>query len=142
MASAPSRKDQAFVDAWANETADEIVGNDLLDKEELVNKPFMIRGVQFRTSATGGYEMVNVDAELPDGTMIQFSDSSATGVKGQLHTYLTEKGFAGQIDAEEPIAINIKCLRGLRKSTWTAIDGRGKSVPAKAFYIRLKPSDK
>lgn len=112
-------------------TGEMLDGLDLTDKSELVGTPFRIMSVMFRSNKNG-VEIVEVDAELTDGTMVTFNDSSSTGVREQIADYLTTKGT--QITAGEIYEISLVIPRGLRVSNYT-IEVRGKERPATTYYL-------
>jgi hypothetical protein len=107
-------------------------GIDLLDKAELIGKPFLITEVRFQTS-TRGYDMVYVNAQFKDGTVFQFVDSSS-GVKTQIENFLELKEIMPKGN-DEIVPIKLLILKGLRVSEFVATDERGREKKARTYYL-------
>ena len=120
-------------ESWGTDV-DFIAGADLIDKADLVAKPFLITGVRFEKNARS-VEYVYVEAEYPDGETFEFNDSSTTGVKQQLTTYLASKDIAADNSTGEVIPVKLAIPRGLRLSTYEVTDQRGKAKMAKTYYL-------
>lgn len=121
------------VTAWAD--ADAIEGADLTEKAELVGKPFLISGVWFRTNKETGVEYVTMEAEFENGETFEFQDASGrSGIKQQITEYLTKVGKFPKSDGEI-VDIRLVIPRGLRKSTYTVKDERGRDREATTFYL-------
>lgn len=111
-----------------------IQGADLVDKAELVDKPFLITGIRFEENARG-IEYAYVEAEFEDGEEIDFNDSSTSGVKHQLMTYLESRGITPDLESGELHEVRVAVPRGLRVSTYEVTDMRGKPKMAKTYYL-------
>ncbi|MEU0398336.1 hypothetical protein ABZ208_37460 [Streptomyces sp. NPDC006208] len=110
-------------------------GADLRDKAELIGIEFKITGVRFEKSARG-VEYVYVEAETREGEEFDFNDSSSSGVRAQIITYLERKGT--EVDYENPDVVhdvNLLIPNGLRVSTYEVTDLRGKAKTAKTYYL-------
>lgn len=118
---------------WAGNDAEFVGGADLRDKTELVGLPFRITGIFF-TRNDKGIEYANVEAEDKDGEEFDFIDSSTTGIKHQLATFLGLKGITPKYDGEV-YQVNIVCPKGLRVSEYEVQDMRGQAKMAKTYYL-------
>lgn len=128
--------------AW-NQSA-KLDGLALTDKSALIEIPFRITGVSFRTSSTNGARLVEVDAEGVDGSTFTFNDSS-TGVKEQLVSYLGSIGKDHVVELDdEYLALSetekLVVPDGLRVSEYDVpekINGRetGRLRKARTFYL-------
>lgn len=128
---------------WSNSA--QLDGLDLVDKLTLVDVPFRILGVSYRTSSTNNARLVEVDAERADGTTFSFNDSS-TGVKEQISGYLASIGKDHAIEIESEYveftdAERLVVPKGLRVSEYeidiVRPDGRptGAKRKARTFYL-------
>lgn len=118
---------------WAGNDAEFVGGADLRDKTELVGLPFRITGIFF-TRNEKGIEYANVEAEDKDGEEFEFIDSSTTGIKHQLSTFLGLKGITPKYDGEV-YEVNIVAPKGLRVSEYEVQDMRGNTKMAKTYYL-------
>ena len=109
-------------------------GADLRDKAELVGIEFKVTGVRFEKNARG-VEYVYVEAETRDGEEFDFNDSSTSGVKQQITTYLESRDIAPDYESGEVHSVNLLIPRGLRVSTYEVTDVRGKPKQAKTYYL-------
>lgn len=107
MVDAPS-----LPDSWS--AVDNVDGEDLVNKAELVDVPFMITALWF-TENERGISFVYVEAERTDGTWFTFNDSS-TGVREQLVNHLKNRQLDAAVDTGDVLNIEIVCPRGLRFS--------------------------
>jgi hypothetical protein len=119
---------------WAGPDAEFIGGADLRDKAELVDLPFKITGVRFEKSAKN-VEYVYVEAEDQAGDEFDFNDSSNSGVKQQIITYLEAKEVAWDYTSGVVHDVNLVIPKGLRVSTYEVTDNRGKPKTAKTYYL-------
>lgn len=119
-------------EAWGD--VDFIEGADLVDKAELVGKSFLITGIRFEKNSRG-IEYVYVEAEDEAGEEFDFNDSSTSGVKAQLMTYLESRGATVNVESGEVHDVKIAVPRGLRVSTYEVQDMRGKTKTAKTYYL-------
>lgn len=119
--------------AWAGSDAEFIGGADLRDKTELIGLPFRITGVFF-TRNEKGIEYANVEATDKDGEEFDFIDSSTTGIKHQLSTFLSLKGVTPAFNGDV-YDVNIVCPKGLRVSEYEVQDMRGNTKLAKTYYL-------
>lgn len=126
--------------AWGKDAFDVLTGTDLVDKAELVNKPFLITTVQFKMNDRK-VESVLITALDVDGTPFSFSDSSSTGVRAQLAQYLVDSDNAAVIETHEPLVLRLAVMLGLRVSEYDATNERGKTVKAKTYYLRMTPAE-
>ena len=118
--------------AW--NTSDQLDGLDLVDKAELVGKPFRITGVSFETNQRG-VSYVYVDAEDADGEGFTFNDSSS-GVRAQIVQHLTKTGQDAVIDQPgDVLTLSLVIPRGLRVSEYEVKDERGKAKTARTYYL-------
>ena len=123
--------------AWGDaDTIETLTGIDLIDKAELVNVPFLIEEVSFRTSATD-VDTVWITAQNVEGDLFQFTDSS-TGVRKQLVKYFEDKNQAGAVDTDEPIPMRLAVPKGLRVSKYPKMI-RGKEQTVKTYYLTVLP---
>lgn len=124
------------VNTNANWDADvEFVGGaDLRDKAELVDTEFKITGVRFEKNARG-VEYVYVEAETRDGEEFDFNDSSTSGVKQQIITFLEMKGITPEYTSGVVHEVKLLIPHGLRVSTYEVTDLRGKPKMAKTYYL-------
>lgn len=126
--------------SWLDdEQNDTLIGLDLTDKGQLVDKPFRILGVQFRTANSGAH-MATVDVETADGNMFSFQDSSGTGVRQEIIDYLIEKKLDADIDTGAYITLPrpLICPRGLRVSKYEAREGAKPNAPLRMTYYLTK----
>lgn len=125
--------------SWAD--ADQIEGLDLVDKDTLVDVPFLITGCAFKVVENKRY--CYVDVELVTGDRIMFQDSSSTGIQFQLINYLKSKELDHVIDTEEPVNFRLVAPKGLRVSEYDRTDAEalrmvqrgGKPPRGKTFYL-------
>jgi hypothetical protein len=116
------------------QNADFIGGADLLDKAELIGREFLITGVRFQKNSKG-VEYVYVEGESRDGEEFDFNDSSTSGVKQQITTYLESRGIKVSYDRPDEIhEVNLMIPRGLRVSTYEVVS-MGKPKMAKTYYL-------
>jgi hypothetical protein len=118
---------------WGTDV-DFIEGADLVDKAELVDKAFLITGIRFEKNARG-VEYAYVEAEDESGEEFDFNDSSTSGVKQQLITYLESHGATIDYTSGQIHDVKIAVPRGLRVSTYEVQDMRGKTKTAKTYYL-------
>jgi hypothetical protein len=118
---------------WGTDV-DFIEGADLVDKAELVDKAFLITGIRFEKNARG-VEYAYVEAEDESGEEFDFNDSSTSGVKQQLITYLESRGATIDYTSGQIHDVKIAVPRGLRVSTYEVQDMRGKTKTAKTYYL-------
>lgn len=118
------------VTAWGRDV-EVLDGLDLLDKTELVGKPFLIETVWFEVGQRS-VEYVYVEGQLENGTTFMFNDSSS-GVRAQLEAYLQGKGRLPEVGQRVPLRLVVP--KGLRFSTYNVIDERGREKPAKTYYL-------
>ena len=116
-------------------SADVIEGFDLRDKAELIGTAFVITAVRFETNARN-VTLAYMTAMFRDGERFEFSDSSSTGVKAQVESYLitrdknaNTKGNTGEIFDVKLLAPN-----GLRVSKYE-VEVQGKKREAKTYYL-------
>lgn len=117
--------------AWQD--AEQLDGLDLIDKAELVGKPFRVSGFFF-TENDKGVAYVWVDAEDVDGNTFTFNDSS-TGVRAQLVAYVKAKGNDAAIDSGDYVNTSLVMPKGLRLSEFTVKDERGRDKNARTYYL-------
>jgi hypothetical protein len=118
---------------WGGEQSEVLAGADLVDKAELLGRPFRIRGFKFTHNEKQNIGYVYVEAEWePDGERFQFNDAS-TGIRQQVEAYFDSKGW--KVELEKWVDVKIVAPKGLRKSEYDAFDGRGKPVRAKTYYL-------
>jgi hypothetical protein len=118
---------------WGTDV-DFIEGADLVDKAELVDKAFLITGIRFEKNARG-VEYAYVEAEDESGEEFDFNDSSTSGVKQQLITYLESRGATIDYTSGQIHDVKIAVPRGMRVSTYEVQDMRGKTKTAKTYYL-------
>lgn len=122
------------VSAWDN--AEELAGLDLIKKEELEGKPFVITGFMFRTNAERNIRYLQLDIEFRDGATATFEDSSTSGVKKQFEEYLADKGIEYSEGEIVDLPKGIMCSKGLRASTYPKMDARtGKERMVTTHYL-------
>lgn len=113
---------------------DFIGGADLLDKAELIGREFKITGVRFEKNKNG-VEYAYVEAETRDGEEFDFNDSSSSGVKQQLVTYLESRGVTVDYNHKDVVhEVNLLIPRGLRVSNYELIH-MGKPKMGKTYYL-------
>jgi hypothetical protein len=118
---------------WAD--AEVLAGLALVEKEELVDRLFLVRAVQ-QTFSSQEYAMVRVEIEFTDGTGAMFQDSSAkSGVRSEVEEILKKAGKADVLD--EWVPVRFICPQGLRISRYEKEDQRGQMRPARSFYFPL-----
>lgn len=118
--------------AWGTGT-EELQGLDLVDKAELVGKPFMITAVWFEQNQRD-VDYVYVEGVHTGGDTFCFNDSSK-GVKVQIEQYLSNKGIAPKPLGEVHEGLKLVIPRGLRVSQFTVLDERGREKQAKTYYL-------
>jgi hypothetical protein len=123
------------VSAW--DTAVELDGLELVDKSELVGKPFVITAFMFRTNEERGIHFVDLDIEFRDGETATFTDSSSrSGVKVQFTEYLAVNNIEFTEGEVIELPTPIMCARGLRPSTYPRTDPRtGKEKMVTSYYL-------
>jgi len=123
--------------AWGTGQAEVLAGVDLKDKAELEGVPFCMTGFKFTVNGQGiGYVYVEAEFE-PDGERFMFNDAS-TGIRAQVDTYFGNKGV--KVELDKWYDVQIVAPRGLRVSRYEALDGRGKTVQAKTYYLTTSGS--
>jgi hypothetical protein len=115
--------------AWGD--AEQLDGPNLLDKADLVGKPFRITTVYFTVNASG-VAYVYADAENVEGETFTFNDSS-TGVRQQLVAHLEKIGRGHIIASGEEQELNLVIPQGLRVSEYEIPGQKGKK--ARTFYL-------
>lgn len=118
---------------WAGNDAELIGGADLRDKAELIGVPFKITGVSFQRNDRQ-VESVTVEAEDQNGEEFDFYDSSTSGIKQQIVTFLSLKGIEVDYTSGELHDVNIVVPKGLRVSNFTVMVA-GKEKAAKTYYL-------
>lgn len=106
-------------------------GLELIDKAELLGKPFMIESVWFETGART-VEYVYVQAQFENGAGFTFNDSSS-GVFKQIEAFLRGKGSKPEIGQVVPLRLVIPS--GLRVSEYEVRDERGREKKSKTYYL-------
>lgn len=129
--------------AWGTGEAEVLAGVDLKDKAELLDVPFCMTAFKFTTNKDR-IVYVYVEAEFePDGERFMFNDAS-TGVRQQIEAYVAARGielaFDTWFDVKTATSPGIVAPRGLRVSRYEALDGRGKPVQAKTYYMTTSGS--
>lgn len=118
--------------AWGTGEAEVMAGVDLKDKAELEGVPFCMTGFKFTVNAQNiGYVYVEAEFE-PGGARFMFNDAS-TGVRAQVDAYFAAKEV--KVELDKWYDVKIVAPRGLRVSRYEAMDGRGKPVQAKTYYV-------
>lgn len=108
---------------------DGIISIDVVDKETLIGKPFVME--EWRINASGKFgTFVSVVAMDDNGKRFVFNDGS-TGVAVQLAEL-----SAYREAHNHPMPYNGRYVKhGLRVSEYTYTDDNGKETPAKTFYL-------
>jgi hypothetical protein len=124
---------------WQNDAV--LDGLDLIDKNEIVGETFRIIGCRFENNKDN-VSLCYIDGERTDGTQFTFQDSSSTGVRHQVVTYLKMHELDAGIDTGEYIEFRLVAPKGLRVSRYDApvrgANGQpipGKTRPASTFYL-------
>lgn len=120
----------AFADVLGEvESTDDYLGDGvaLVQKDDLVGKPFFIYDWQFSVGDLGQY--VTVRAVLPSDEKVVFSDGS-TGICRQLMEITSARQKAGK-----PIAGGLLCKRGLRRSDYAADPENGRPSAGTTYYL-------
>lgn len=121
--------------AWDAEGVVQLDGFDIVDKKDLIGKPFLITGLEFKPGANG-VEYVYVDALDAAGAPFQFNDSSS-GVRAQLVRFVGDIGKADAVTSGELVSVRVAILGGLRVSEFEVKDERGRDKLAKTYYLTL-----
>lgn len=128
----PAVTDRAKLPFGANaEVLDEL---QILDKAELVGKPFIIETVMVYTNDRN-IEHMDVDIRVENGETFTFKDSSSTGVKHQILGALAGKGVELTAGELYDFPVPIFCPEGLRVSHYEVEDHRGAKKMARTFYL-------
>jgi hypothetical protein len=106
-------------------------GLNLIDKAELVGKPFLIKEVWFETG-TRGIEYVYANAEFASGEEFSFNDSSS-GIRSQIEQYLKVKKVDPEVGQTVPLRLVIP--NGLRVSNYEVFDERNRPKMTKTYYL-------
>lgn len=125
-----AESDPKPVTPWGSDV-DILDGLELVDKAELVGKPFLIESVWFQTGARA-VEYVYVQGQYENGAQFTFNDSSS-GVYAQVESYLSLKGHKPEIG--QPVPIRLVIPKGLRYSEYEVKDDRGREKKAKTYYL-------
>lgn len=127
------REEMSAADLFAN--ADVIEGFDLRDKAEIVGVPFVITAVRFETNARNVH-LAYMTAVTREGETFEFSDSSSTGVKAQITSYLLSRDENANTNGNTGQIFDMKLLapRGLRVSTYE-VEVQGRKRAAKTYYL-------
>jgi len=130
----PRQKEEARTDGpvtpWGRDV--EILdGLNLVDKSDLVGRPFLIESVWFETGQRA-VEYVYVQAQFESGEQFTFNDSS-TGVFRQIESHLTKKGTKPEQGQTVPMRLVIP--NGLRVSEYEVRDDRGREKKSKTYYL-------
>lgn len=128
----PAAESLATSTDWDGTEAVVLDGADILDKSELIGRPFRITGVKSSVNSRQVHTLF-VEGEPREGDPFTFTDSSSTGVREQIMKYLGTIGKGDVLD--EWIDVSIVAPKGLRVSKYMATDNRGKDVPAKTYYL-------
>lgn len=127
-----------FAELMSN--VDRLAGNDLRDKGELVDVPFVITQVYFRVNDSGvSYACVTGINESNE--VFDFIDSSSTGVRQQLIEYLHDVRGIQSVGMSDGVIHHVQLFapRGLRVSEFEVNTNKGAGKPvikfAKAYYI-------
>lgn len=117
-------------DTWGEVEA--LDGADVVDKTELIGTPFLISAFKFNVNDRG-IVTAWVEVENEDGETFTFTDSS-TGVKKQLQDF---RDARPSLEADEDGYYETRLLapKGLRVSTYTTKDERGRDREARTFYL-------
>jgi hypothetical protein len=125
--------DMSAADLFAS--ADVIEGFDLRDKAELIGVPFVITSVRFETNARN-VTLAYMTAMQRDGERFEFSDSSTSGVKAQIESYLLTRDSKVNVKGNTGEIFDVKLLapNGLRVSKYE-VEVQGKKREAKTYYL-------
>lgn len=119
-------------EAWGSGQAEVMAGTDLVDKAALEGTQFCMTGFKFTTNKDG-ISFVYVEGEYePGGERFMFNDAS-TGIRQQVEAYFAGKSITPEL--EKWYDVEILAPKGLRVSHYKALNGRGKEVDAKTYYI-------
>jgi len=121
------------ITAWGTDV-EVLEGVDLLDKSELIGKPFLITGVWFETNKHG-IEYAYVEGMFENGVTFEFNDSSS-GVRAQLITYLEDRNRM-PASPDEIVSLKLAIMKGLRVSTFEVVDVRGRAKTARTYYLTM-----
>lgn len=125
--------------AWGDEQAVMLDGQDLIEKDALVGKPFLITAIRNHLGA-GEVLYAQFEAtfshDVENGERFQFQDSGK-GIRGQVDAYYDAIGLdTGNPDLlDEWQDCRIVCPKGLRVSEHKQEDERGRKVDVRSYYL-------
>lgn len=116
----------SYADLIADPTVDRVLGRSVVDKSEMIGKPFIITGITFNPSdKQAGGDFVSLEITTADDATLVINDSS-TGIRRQVITYACNKGW---ISVPETVADG-KNPYDVPMTDFTLYDGKSGIIPA------------
>jgi hypothetical protein len=124
-------------DAWGPaEDLTEFDSHNAVDKNDLIGVPFLIIGAQIERNDGKDYDVAWVYALNIHGVEFEFSDTSRTGVCGQIQAILVEQGMSPTPNEPyQALPKRIIIRQGLRASDFTTTNKKGAEVDGKTWYL-------
>lgn len=128
--------------SWGSEEAIVLDGQDLIEKDELKGKPFLITAIRWHVGTEGpngepGVLYAQFEAtfseDVENGDRFMFQDAGK-GIRKQVTDYFAAVGVSPDL-VEEWHDCRIVCPRGIRISDHTQEDERGRKVPVRSYYL-------
>jgi hypothetical protein len=121
---------------WGGEDALVLDGQDLIEKDSLIGKAFLLTGIRNHLGA-GEVLYAQFEAtfseDVENGDRFMFQDSGK-GTRTQVNDYFNKVGVALDL-MEEWQDCRIVCPKGLRVSDHKQPDERGRMVDVRSFYL-------
>lgn len=137
MATAQKNAPAAIPAIWGDvDDAVMLDGQDLIEKDSLIGKPFLITAIRNHMGA-GDVLYAQFEATFdqdPDaGERFMFQDSGK-GIRTQVNDYFTKVGVKLDV-LEEWHDCRIVCPKGVRVSDHKQEDERGRKVDVRSYYL-------
>jgi hypothetical protein len=114
----PNTQDKPAPSVWGGQATEVLAGVEILDKAELLGKEFAITAIMTKVGSRDVSYVYLEGKFTPDGEPFQFNDSSSSGVRDQILSYLAKHDRADVLEEWWDLPVPILCPRGLRVSRY------------------------